>query len=179
MQYAIGNPFHTLVGASRVGGSQEIIGGGAQEIIGALEQSNPALAEAVKTAVMTRNTWGVRDREFNKGRILLLGFQALAIANGAQVQVLTQPQYPFRPCRLIVPSTIAPGFRLNNITSGQQPIFAAAGGIPAEAFSEVATYVDVIWPTASIGNQVAIDVLNRSGAAADFEALMLGVTGVD
>jgi len=178
--YAIGRAAHYgRVGAHEVVGQQFRPLVGASEIIGAAANLSPSEAKAVAETILSRNSYGIQDRVFDKARTLVVGFRIEAIPNGAVRQALVQPQYPFRPHRLFIPSSIAPGFLINNITSGQQPILAFAGPLPAEAFSEVSVGVLVNWPTASIGNQISIEVLNRSGGAADFEAMMLGITGVD
>ena len=54
-------------------------------------------------------------------------------------EIIVLPQLAFRPKQLVVPSTIAAAFVLENIFINGQPQFMKNGGIPAELFTPSAT----------------------------------------
>lgn len=138
-----------------------------------------ARKRAIARKLALRNAALVKSRGMNRMRKYLLGLNSLAVGAGAAATVNSQPQYPFRPYRFVVPSTFAPNFVINSIFIGQQPVFVAAANISAEVFSEVAWGTEVLWDTASIGNQVSLQITSLAAAAADFRGAMFGVTAKD
>lgn len=177
-----------LIGADEIIGDDEdsllseILGGddgddyggaiGADEIIG-------RVSPQLRQRIMQRRAKLIKGRQFDRLRKYLLGVQALAVAAAAQVTINSQPQYPFRPYRYMIPATFAPNFVIDALSIGQQPVFVAAGAVPAEVFSEVAVGGSVLWDTASIGNQVSVQATNISAAAADLRSALFGVVGKD
>ncbi len=145
---------------------------GADEIIG-------RVSPAVRKRIMMRRAKLIQGRKFDRLRKYLLGVQSLAVVAAAQVTINSQPQYPFRPYRYMIPATFAPNFVIDALSIGQQPVFVAAGAVPAEVFSEVAVGGSVLWDTASIGNQVSVQATNISAGAADFRSAIFGVVGKD
>lgn len=84
------------------------------------------------------------------------------------------PQRLVRVERLVVPSTIAPFFRITQLNVGQEPQFVSAGAIPATVFSEVAVGVRLKGDTANLGNTITLSVTNTSGVNQTFEGCILG-----
>lgn len=97
-----------------------------------------------------------------------------AIAAGGQAIIVQQPQVPFRPTRLIVPSDIAGSFVITDVRVGKNSQFPSIGGMAARAFQENAVDATVRWDTAQISQQIAIAVTNIGGAPATFRAVLWG-----
>lgn len=151
---------------------------GASEIIGQLQSVaaglSPQERSQLSEAILGRNAVMVREREWDKSRMYILGFTFLGVAAGATASLVSNPQWPFRPYRIIVPSSIAPSVLINDVAVGQQSAFAAVGAVPAEAFTEVAWGTHVLLDTASPGVQISMSVQNISGAPLDIRAMVLG-----
>ena len=169
----IGDDEDTLL-AEIMGEEGDDYGGaiGADEIIG-------RVSPAIRKRIMLRRAKLIKSRQFDRLRKYLLGVQQLAVGAGVQATINSQPQYPFRPYRYMIPATFAPNFVVDALSIGQQPVFVAAGAVPAEVFSEVAVGGSVLWDTASIGNQVSVQVTNISAGNADFRSALFGVVGKD
>jgi hypothetical protein len=93
------------------------------------------------------------------------------------VDIPAYPQRGFRPHRLVVPSTISPLFKINDIKVGQETQYVSSGTIYAECFSEVAVAVTLKGTRASLGNNIILNVTNRDAANSQtFSAMLLGYT---
>lgn len=91
--------------------------------------------------------------------------------------ISTFPQRAFRPLRLVVPSTLGPLFKLNDIKVGQETQLVASGTIYGEVMSEVAVGVMLKGTLARLGNNIVINVTNRdANNAQTFSATFLGNT---
>lgn len=95
-----------------------------------------------------------------------------AVSPNADITIT--PQRLVRVERLVVPSTIAPFFRITQLNVGQEPQFVSAGAIPATVFSEVAVGVRLKGDTANLGNTITLSVTNTSGVNQTFEGCILG-----
>ena len=125
-------------------------------------------------AMLARNKALLSTRGPTKARTYAMGFQSLAIAAGGTVNIIERPQVPFRPERLIVPSTFAPFFVINDIKVGKNSQFANSTPVPAVMFQEDATNTPLGLDTAQVSQDVALIVQNISGAPADFRAGIIG-----
>lgn len=106
----------------------------------------------------------------------ILGIPRTTVAAGATVRVEVNPQ-KFQKCdRLIVPSTIAPFFQVDDLDIGKDSQFTSSDGAPAEAFSEVAVGVSLKGRTAGKGTTITLTVTNVSAAPQDFRACIIGLT---
>jgi hypothetical protein len=93
------------------------------------------------------------------------------------VDIPAYPQRGFKPHRLVVPSTISPLFKINDIKVGQETQYVSSGTIYAECFSEVAVAVTLKGTRASLGNNIILNVTNRDAANSQtFSAMLLGFT---
>ncbi len=95
-------------------------------------------------------------------------------------QTLDVPAFPqrgFKPHRLVVPSTIGPNFKINDIKVGQETQYVASGTIYAECFSEVAVSVQLKGTPARLGNNIILNVTNRDAANSQtFSGMLMGYT---
>lgn len=174
-----------------LGGQQELIGHrnlalggprgrgriGASEIIGqaaARGSISPQEAQVLENEIYGRHAMMVKEREYDKSRMYILGFVFLQVGAGATQTLTSRPQWPFRPYRLVVPSSIAPLVLINSLNVGQQPAFAADGPVSGETFSEVAWGTHVLLDSASPGIEITMSVTNLSAQALDIRVTMLG-----
>jgi hypothetical protein len=120
-----------------------------------------------------------RVREVPPGRVgrAPVGMDSGAtIAAGASSIITQTMQTVFKPQRLMVPASLAPFFVIDDFRVGQEPVFAAAGSIPAEAFvsdSEVSSNVNPN-ATAQAGVSLILTVTNIDGAPHRFRAAIFG-----
>ena len=167
------------LGASELIGARGRRGGriGASELIGAAEaagQITPSQASQLREEIYGRNAMIVQEREWTKSREYILPFTFLAVGSGLSATLSSSPQWPFRPYRVVVPSSIAPSVLINSINVGQQPAFAADGAVSAEGFSEVAWGTHICLDSASPGINITVTVTNTSAAPLDIRLMMLG-----
>jgi hypothetical protein len=107
-----------------------------------------------------------------------LGFGPLQVANGTTVQLPANPQETFRPSRLIVPSTIAASFLVNDIKIGMDSMLLNSNPVSAVAFIETAVGVALGLSTCNIGQTIAIIVTNISNQVQNFLAVLIGTSMV-
>lgn len=151
-----------------------VSGDGSSEIIGAAKRGKSAKKRAVLKMLARRKAGAVVKRELDKRRRYPLGFAVTTIGGGAAAIVPANPQNLFRAERLIIPSDIAFDLGVRDIKVGVQSQFAQNQEVPAAMFSEVAIDTGMGFDTAEIGNQVSIDVRNKTAVAVDFTAALLG-----
>jgi len=96
------------------------------------------------------------------------------IAAGASLDITSRPQVIFRPDRLVVSSSIAGDFLINDIKIGQKSQLINSQALPASMFSETAFGVRMVMDTAQISQDVVIRVTNISLAASRFNAGIIG-----
>lgn len=93
------------------------------------------------------------------------------------VDINAFPQRGFKPHRLVVPSTLGPLFKINDIKVGQETQYVASGVIYGECFSEVAVAVYLKGTPARLGNNIVLTVTNRDAANSQtFSAMLMGYT---
>ena len=107
-----------------------------------------------------------------------LGFGPLQVANGTTVQLPANPQETFRPSRLIVPSTIAASFLVNDIKIGMDSMLLNSNPVSAVAFIETAVGVALGLSTCNIGQTIALIVTNISNQVQNFLAVLIGTSMV-
>jgi hypothetical protein len=93
------------------------------------------------------------------------------------VDISSFPQRGFKPHRLVVPSTLGPLFKINDIKVGQETQYVASGTIYGECFSEVAVSVVLKGTPARLGNNIILNVTNRDvNNSQTFSAMLMGYT---
>jgi hypothetical protein len=107
-------------------------------------------------------------------RQLMLGFDSVTdIAGNTTVNVPTTVQDVFRGNRLVIPGSIAASFIINDIRIGTKSQLSSVLGMPAESFVPEALS-PIRLDTAQIGQQITINVTNRSQGAQRFLATLYG-----
>jgi hypothetical protein len=152
----------------------EVLGYDDQAILGAMVRANnprtrAALSKAI-TARKLKSSNVVYQKEYTQSGMEPLGFVSLAIGIGATVTISTQPQKLFKPLRLVVPSTVAPFFTIDNIIVGTRSQFPSLVPIPAEMFIPEAEDVDLVLDTVQPAINLSLVVTNISGAIQNFRA---------
>lgn len=93
------------------------------------------------------------------------------ILPGASRYITKKPQKRSKPFRLVLQD---PEFwRVKNVLVGNKPQFVSAGAIPGIAFSHDTVGVELIGDTCQIGQDLIIEVENRTGANHRFEAVLI------
>ena len=155
-----------------------ISGAGDTEIVGASRRGRGGSRKARKMAELRRlvakNAGAVVNRGLDRRRRYPLGFIPTVIAAGTSSAVPSAPQNLFRPERLVIPSDIAFDLGVRDIKVGNQSQLVQSAEVPAALFSEVAINTGVTFDTAEVGNQVSVDVRNKSAAALEFSAGLVG-----
>ncbi len=90
------------------------------------------------------------------------------------VEIQTSPQTPFVGKRLIIGSTIAPSFIIEDLKVGKNSQFSATGGVSAEAFSEVGVGVALMVDPAYPGLDITLVVSNVGDDDLRFLATFIG-----
>lgn len=128
-----------------------------------------------------RNALLVRDQGYTKARDFPLGFLSgppplgTPVAGFTTVDIINQPQRPFRVERLVIPSDIAGFFQVNNVSVGADSQFVAVSvPVPGRTWQEDSIGTALKGDTAQISMQVTINVTNISPAAIVFRAAILG-----
>ncbi len=99
------------------------------------------------------------------------------VASNSTAEFVTQPQKPFRPERLIIPSSLAGLFTLADFKVGNSSQFvSSAGEIPALAYSEQAVGVEILSDTAYISQFLVLSAHNVSGGTSLFSAGFFGTS---
>lgn len=154
-------------------------GEGNTEIIGARRRRRRVVRRrprrrAARRRIAMRNSGYVRKVGLQSRRRNPLGFVPTSIGAGVTTQVPSAPQNLFRPERLVIPSDIAFDFGVADIKVGNVSQLVQSAELPAAIFSEVAIDTQVYFDTAEVGNQVSVQARNKSGAAIEFTAALLG-----
>lgn len=156
-----------------VSGEMDLIGGAANtEIIGADPVDARRMAAARRIA--QRNAAVVTQRNLDRRRRYPLGFVPTSVTAGASSQIPAAPQNLYRVERLVIPSDIAFDLGVRDIKVGNQSQLTASAEVPAALFSEVAINTGLTFDTAEVGNQISVDVRNKSGATLEFAAGLVG-----
>lgn len=154
-----------------------VSGDGSSEIIGAARRGNPKARAKVKAAlrkIAARNSGAVVHRELDRRRRYPLGFTVTSVAAASAATIAAQPQALFRSERLVIPSDIAFDLGVSDVKVGNTSQFAQNAEVPAAIFSEVAIDTHVGFDTAEVGNQISVAVRNKTAAAVEFTAALIG-----
>lgn len=149
-----------------------VSGAGDTELVGATKRRrkvNPALRQ-----IAMRNAGAVLKRGLDRRRRYPLGFVPTTIAAATSSAIPAAPQNLFRPERLVIPSDIAFDSGVRDIKVGNQSQLVQSVEVPGALFSEVAINTGVTFDTAEVGNQVSVDIRNKSALAFEFSAGLVG-----
>jgi hypothetical protein len=180
-----------LMGAEDIMGLEDLMGDdvvGDDYLVGArlprrrrrLRQARPhtggrrALLRRAMLAKRLRAAPLVHTRKPTKSRVQPLGFSREAVAPGDTVEIIGRPQVLFRGRRLLVGSSIAANFTIEDIKVGRNSQLVGTGPQPAEAFRDTATGDNISLDTCPPGVDITLTVRNIGGAASDFRATLFG-----
>lgn len=149
-----------------------ISGDGTSEIIGAAPKSAQK-KQALKQLAM-RSAGAVIKRGLDRRRRYPLGVVPTTITSGDTETIPTTPQNLFRPERLVIPSDIAFDIGVTDVKVGNQSQFVETSEVPGSLFSEVAINTGVTFDTAEIGNQISVQIRNKSLSDVEFTAGFVG-----
>ena len=117
----------------------------------------------------------LRVKAPTSAREYVMGIDSVAtIAAAATSSLTSRPQVVFRPDRLVVPSTIAGSFLINDLKVGKNSQFVNGTAVPAEAFTQGAVGVRLKMDTTQISQDILISVTNISAGALRFNAALIG-----
>lgn len=151
-----------------------VSGAGDTDIIGAVKAAKKAKASAALKQLAMRNAGAVMKRGLDRRRRYPLGFVPTSIAAATSSAIPAAPQNLFRPERLVIPSDIAFDSGVRDIKVGNQSQLVQSVEVPGALFSEVAINTGVTFDTAEVGNQVSVDIRNKSALAFEFSAGLVG-----
>lgn len=146
---------------------------GAEALVGARGKRRPRISR--QALALAHNKALLQTRGPTKARYFPLGIPATTIAAGAAATINVQPQVPYRPQRLIVPSDIAGSFTIGDIRVGKNSQFVTADAVPARAFQEDATSgIEFGFDTAQVSQVIAVVANNISLAQQVFRGVFMG-----
>lgn len=157
-----------------------IAGAGDTEIVGRRAARSPkarlrrARRKKALRKLAMRGAGAVISTGLNKRRRYPLGFVPTSIPASTSALVPSAPQNLFRPERLVIPSDIAFDIGVRDIKVGNQSQLVQSVEVPGALFSEVAIDTNVTFDTAEVGNQVSVDARNKTLAAIEFTAGLIG-----
>ena len=119
-------------------------------------------------------------RAKHKGkRESVIGFGPALIPAGESVIYSVSPSSEFDGERLIVPSSLANNFIVDDIAVGGESQALSANGIPAAAFSELAVGVNLGLKTAKKDTALKLKISNSSKESQTFSAALIGYVAKD
>ncbi len=163
-----------IIGADFIGSGDHLVGA---DFIGAVVNKNhPAhsRAKAVLHQLAMRHGGAVVQNGVNKRRRYPIGFVPTDIAGTTAALIPAAPQNLFRPERLVIPSDIAFDFGVRDVKVGNQSQFVQSVEVPGALFTEVSIDTNVAFDTAEVGNQISVDVRNKTGGTINFSAGSIG-----
>lgn len=137
--------------------------------------AHPGVASA-QHALAMRHAAMMKPRTMTRSREYTCGFASapVAIAAATTSVLKAQPQVPFKPRRLIIPSDVAGALTINNIIVGKNPGLVSADPVSARAFTELGVGVDLNLDTAQISQTISLSLTNQSGASVSVTPTLIG-----
>lgn len=164
-----------LLRALAISGDEELIAGlGNTEIVGAAAAAAKSARRNALRQIAMRNAGAVVKTGLDRRRRYPLGFVPTVVAAATSALIPSAPQNLFRPERLVIPSDIAFDIGVVDIKVGNQSQLVQSVEVPGALFSEVAIDTNVTFDTAEVGNQVSVQARNKTLAAIEFTAGLIG-----
>ena len=142
------------------------------QLVGA-EGPPPAQQAALRQLAM-KHAAALVPRQIRKANDFPLGFGPTVIAAGATVNIIVQPQTPFKGHRLVIPSDFAGAVLINDIKVGKNSQLPSSNPLPGRMFTEFGVGMTLGLDTASISQQISLSITNTSGAPITFTAGLIG-----
>lgn len=143
-----------------------------------LRTTKPKLVR-LRLAKFALLNWNNRPSDFLRpasAREHVIGFGPTLVTAKSTAIFQAQPQVVFRGTRLIIPSSLAENFVINDIRVGRDSQKISAASIPATAFSELAVGVHLGLDTATPGILITLSVTNTSSEDQTFSGALIGTT---
>lgn len=165
-----------FIGADFIGSGDHLVGAGDALVGAATNPRHPkhAKAKAVLHQLAMRHGGAVVNNGVNKRRRYPIGFVPTDIAGTTAALIPAAPQNLFRPERLVIPSDIAFDFGVRDVKVGNQSQFVQSVEVPGALFTEVSIDTNVAFDTAEVGNQISVDVRNKTAGTINFAAGSIG-----
>jgi hypothetical protein len=131
----------------------------------------------VKRAILAKKLQQAKilePRRPTHARVQSMGLSMANVAPGATVDIIARPQEIFKGRRLVVPSTIAGSFMIEDIKVGRTSQFVSSGRQPALVFSELSTGDNLSLKTCSPGMDIVLKVTNISEDEINFDSSLIG-----
>jgi len=160
-----------IIGADFIGAGDHLVGA---DFIGAQAAAGNPRAKAVLHQLAMRHGGAVVQSGLNKRRRYPIGFVPTTVAAATAALIPAAPQNLFRPERLVIPSDIAFDFGVRDIKVGNQSQLVQSVEVPGALFTEVAIDTNVNFDTAEVGNQISVDVRNKTAGDIEFSAGSIG-----
>lgn len=127
-------------------------------------------------AQRARGGFTVQEQSPSKARRQVLPMESTGtVAAGASVTITSRPQtIAFKPERIVIPSTIAPLFIVNDVKVGNRSQFVQSGSLPGEAFLPTLFDGQMEMDTVQTSQDFVMQITNVSGAAVQFRAAVYG-----
>lgn len=109
-----------------------------------------------------------------RAREQVLGLPRTSVAANTTDEVLSRPEITFRPSRLLVPSSIAAFFLIQDIKVGNVSQLPNTDPIPAAGYIETAVGTAMALDTCNIGQSISVEVTNISACTLDFVGAFWG-----
>lgn len=152
---------------------------GVKKVLAAAAKKQAAKNVAAKRAkalmaMRRKRAIGVVQRRDSYAGEIPMGFEE-SIDAGASETITITPQVKFKPKRLLVPSSIASSFRLDDLSTGLRNLLMSTNPVPLESYTE--TSVNQGWrlPTIQVGQSLVMRVTNTSGATATLKGAWHGI----
>lgn len=124
---------------------------------------------------MQRPPMRVRSKRPENARLFPIGFESSTpVPAGSTVSVQTQPQDLFKCRKFVVPSSVAPNFKINDIKVGNISQFSSSSPVHAEAFTPDSVDCQVEFDTSAVSQIISVIAQNISGGDEFFYAIMYG-----
>lgn len=121
-----------------------------------------------------RRRGGNRGSSNPSGQTQVLPFPRTVFTTGQQQTVQQFPQRPFQTRRLVMGSTIAPFFSIEELKIGQDSMFVQAGSVDFEIFSQTGNGVSLLGFIARPGVTITLTLTNRDSSTRTMSAGIIG-----
>jgi hypothetical protein len=131
----------------------------------------------IRNAILAKKIEGSKVLESKRpthSRVQSMGLSLAAVQPGATVDIIARPQEIFRGRRLVIPSTIAQFFMVEDVKVGRTSQFVSSGRQPALVFSELSTGDNLSLKTCSPGMDIVLKVTNISEEEINFDSALIG-----
>ena len=140
-------------------------------------QNAQAKKNLIRRAVLAKKIEGARVLESRRpthSRVQSMGLSLAGVQPGATVDIIARPQEIFRGRRLVIPSSIAQFFMVEDVKVGRTSQFVSSGRQPALVFSELSTGDNLSLKTCSPGMDIVLKVTNVSEEEVNFDSALIG-----